>query len=84
MLDLQLPLWQFAAIAGFTLPAFPTVARSIRDKRTDFSAPHTILLKPYPWSASERQVYAAGTYSLLGLQEAVIAIPDGQEPRNAA
>jgi hypothetical protein len=80
MLDLHPALIQIAPTAGFTLVAFPTLALGIADN----SALHTILLKPYPWSASERQVYAAGTYSLLGLQEAAIAIPDRQDLRNAA
>ena len=76
MNDLRQALRQLAKAPGFTAVAVLTLALCIGANSAVFSVIHAILLKPYPWPASERLVYIYNTYPLMGLPNAGVSIPD--------
>ena len=82
MNDLRFALRQLAKTPGFTLVAVLTLALCIGANSAIFSVINAILLKPYPWPASERLVYANNTYPLMGLKDAGVSIPDYLDRRD--
>lgn len=74
--DLRYALRSLGKTPGFAAIAIATLALCIGANSAIFSVVNAVLLKPYPWTESERLVYVYNTYPLMGLPNAGVSIPD--------
>ena len=74
--DFRYALRSLGKTPGFAAIAIATLALCIGANSAIFSVVNAVLLKPYPWTESERLVYVYNTYPLMGLPNAGVSIPD--------
>ena len=76
MNDIRYSLRALAKAKAFTAIAMLTLALCIGANSAIFSVVNAILLKPYPWPASERLAFVYNSYPLMNLPNAGTSIPD--------
>jgi putative ABC transport system permease protein len=76
MQDIRYALRTFGKQPMFTLVAVLTLALGIGANTAIFSLLYQILLRPLPYANAERLVFVWNSYSLMGLQQASVSIPD--------
>lgn len=76
MNDIRYSLRALGKSKAFTAIAMLTLALCIGANSAIFSVVNAILLKPYPWPASERLAFVYNSYPLMNLPNAGTSIPD--------
>src|SRR5918993_378887 len=76
MQDLRYALRSLRKQPVFTLVAVLTLTLGIGANTAIFSLIYQVLLRPLPYPNAERLVFVWNTYSLMGLPQASVSIPD--------
>jgi predicted permease len=84
MQDIRYALRSLRKQPIFTLVAVLTLTLGIGANTAIFSLLYQVLLRPLPYAAADRLVFAWNSYPLMGLSQAGVSIPDYLDRKNEA